>query len=114
MPQVLTPLVESIADTGLIVRTVKFIADGTITLGTLIICDATAGAIALELPSAGVNEGRVLIIKKKDVSVNAVTVTRVGSDTIDGATTYVLTSQYDSVILVNDEDGDIWNVTATV
>lgn len=110
MPIVLTSLIESVADTALIVRPIPIALDQTITIGTFFKCDATAGPIALTLPSAGLNEGRILIIKKTDVSANAVTVTRAGSDTIDGATTFPLATQYKFVILINDEDGDIWNV----
>ena len=64
--------------------------------------DATSGAFAVTLPIALEQAGRVILIKKIDVSVNAVTVTRSGSDTIDGATTYVLSSRWDAVELISD------------
>lgn len=110
MPQLLTFLLEEISDTALIVRPVHVDADHTITLGTFFKCDATGGAIALTIPTAGADDSRILIVKKSDSSANAVTVTAAGSDTIDGASTFVLSNQYDFVILINDEDGDIWNV----
>lgn len=110
MPIVVTATIESVADTALIVRPVAIVLDHTINAGTFFKCDATSGAIALTLPSAGLNEGRILIIKKTDVSANVVTVTRAGSDTIDGATSFPLATQYKFVTLINDEDGDIWNV----
>ena len=110
MPQVVTSLIESVADTALIVRPVAVVGTHTITIGTFFKCNATSGAFAITLPSAGLNESRILIIKKSDVSANVVTVTRAGSDTIDGLTTFPLTQQFDSVTLINDEDGDIWNV----
>lgn len=110
MPQVLTSLIESVADTALIVRPIAVAGTHTITIGTFFKCDATGGAFAITLPPANINESRILIIKKSDVSANAVTVTRAGSDTIDGATTFALGSQYKFVTLINDEDGNIWNV----
>ena len=65
-------------------------------------CDATGGAIAVTLPDAGTSLDKVFIIKKVDSSGNAVTVTRVGSDTFDGATSYVLSAQYDWVMIQSD------------
>lgn len=110
MPNIATPTVEDIADTALIVRTVKFTAASTISVGSFFKCDASGGAFAVTLPPAANNSGRILIIKKTDSSVNNVTVTRAGSDTIDGATTFVLSNQYEYVILINDDDGGVWNV----
>lgn len=110
MPIVLTSLIETVADTALIVRPIVIVGTHTITIGTFFKCDATSGAFAITLPAAGLNESRILIIKKSDVSANAVTVTRAGSDTIDGATTFALATQYKFVMLINDEDADIWNV----
>lgn len=62
-------------------------------------CDATGGAFALTLP-ASPTIGDEIVAKKIDVSANAVTVTRAGTQTIDGANTYALGSQYQSVTLV--------------
>lgn len=63
--------------------------------------DASGGAVAITLPAAS-NTDKNFIIKKTDSSVNAVTVTRAGSDTIDGATTNVLSVQYQAVSIVAD------------
>jgi hypothetical protein len=60
---------------------------------TVITCDATAGAVTITLPAA-TGTGRAISIKKIDSSPNACTPTRAGSDTIDGATSYSLTTQY--------------------
>lgn len=65
-------------------------------------CDATSGAIAVTLPAASTSLDKVFIIKKVDSSGNAVTVTRVGSDTFDGATSFVLSAQYDWVVIQSD------------
>lgn len=71
-------------------------------------CSASGGAFAVTLPTASSQSGKLFIIKKTDSSGNAVTVTRAGSDTIDGATTYALTAQYQSVTIIS--DGTNWNV----
>jgi hypothetical protein len=60
-------------------------------------CDATAGAFSVSLPAAASSAGLMLNIKKIDASPNAVMVEADGSDAIDGVTTYVLQSQWDSV-----------------
>jgi hypothetical protein len=70
-----------------------------------ILASATGGAFAVTLPSVSVNVGRYFIIKKTDSSANAVTVTP-ASGTIDGASTFVLTAQYQSVTVQS--DGTNW------
>jgi len=69
-----------------------------------VLADATGGPITLTLPStaSAVDQGTVLIIKKVDATANVVTVQRQGTDTIDGATTYVLGSQWKFVTLLGD------------
>lgn len=71
----------------------------------LILANATGGAITVTLPPAAENEGRVIAVKKTDVSVNAVTVDGNGSETIDGATTKALASQYDVATVFSDGSG---------
>ena len=62
--------------------------------------DATSAPITAMLPTlATVEAGVVITVKKIDASGNAVTVTASGSDTIDGAATFVLGVQYLSVTL---------------
>lgn len=114
MPNIVTDSTEDISETATIVRVVEILSTGTVTTGTFQKCDATAGAIVLTLPSANINDGRVLIFKKIDVTANAVTITAAGSDVIDGAGTYVLSAQYDSVTLINDVDDNDWHVIAEV
>ncbi len=75
--------------------------------GGLNTCDATAGAIILTLPASPATGAQVLA-KKTDASVNAVTVTKSGTQTIDGATTFPLTERYQSVTLVY--DGTMWEI----
>lgn len=66
---------------------------------TIILCNQ-AGAIALTLPAA--TDGRFLIIKdfSGTAGTNNITITRAGSDVIDGQTTYVINQNYASVTLV--------------
>lgn len=59
-----------------------------------ILCDATSGSFAITLPAASAFTGRYVFIKKIDSSANTCTLTRAGSDTIDGATTQVIDSQW--------------------
>lgn len=65
-----------------------------------VLCDATAGGLAMTLPAA--SSRKRLHIKKIDSSVNTVSVQRAGSDTIEGSTAFTLTNQYDSVTLYSD------------
>lgn len=67
--------------------------------------DASGGAKTVTLPTAIGITGRHYIIRKKDSSANAVTVDGDGSETINGATTYALTAQYQSVSLMSDGAG---------
>lgn len=61
--------------------------------------DATAGNITITLPAAsaafGGGMGLDMVFKRLDGSVNTVTVQRAGSDTIDGASSFTLLTQYD-------------------
>lgn len=63
--------------------------------------DATTAAFTVTLPPA-TNTGMLVHIKKVDASVNAVTVSRAGTDTIEGATTQTLATQYASTTLIAD------------
>jgi len=57
--------------------------------------DATSAAFTITLPACvTANIGRIYRIMKIDSSINAVTVGRTGSDTINGATTSSLATQY--------------------
>lgn len=57
------------------------------------------------LPTASANTDRILTIKKVDSGAGKVTVDGEGAETIDGATTIILYSQYDSATLVCDGSG---------
>lgn len=68
-------------------------------------CDATGGAITVNLPSVVGLNGKIFEIFKTDASANVVTVYTDGSETINGATSVALTAQYDKLVLVGDGTG---------
>jgi hypothetical protein len=75
----------------------------------LILCDASGGAFTVTLPAASTNSGLILTIKKTDNSLaNKVTIDGNGSETIDGATTRKLCTQYESYRIIS--DGSNWVV----
>lgn len=76
-------------------------ADYTVTAFDYIITvDATAGNVTLTLPAASASVGQAYRIKRLDGSVNTITVARAGADTIDGATSATLVTQYSSKDIV--------------
>lgn len=78
----------------------------------LIDANATAGAVTINLPSAAtVGSGWAIQIRKSDGSANLVTISRAGSDTINGATTLSLAVQHQSLILFS-LSGTSWGVVA--
>lgn len=74
-----------------------------------ILCDATSAAFTITLPDAAtIGDGFMVKIKKVDSSTNAVTVDGDASETIDGETTFSLSYQYDSIIIIC--DGSEWHI----
>jgi len=71
-----------------------------------IIANATSGNITITLPACAGCLDREYHVLKKDSSSNTVTIDGAGSETINGATTHVLSSQYDSVTIKC--DGTEW------
>ncbi len=63
--------------------------------------DATAGGFTVTLPPALNNQGRKILLKKIDSSGNAVTVSKAGSDTIEGSNTVSLGSQWDKLHVIS-------------
>ena len=70
--------------------------------GKVLKFDSSGGALAPVLPSAAARKGMRVCYKKVDASGLAVTVTRAGGDTIDGATTHALAAQYNYIWLESD------------
>lgn len=68
----------------------------------LVLCDASGGAFPITLPDAASLRDVLICVKKTDSSANAVTVNTVASQTIDGADSITLESQYESEILITD------------
>lgn len=77
----------------------------------LILGDATAGAFTITLPlGSNVFAGFSVIVEKSDSSANAVTVDGNGAETIDGAATRVLDTQFEAVKFM--WDGAEWKALA--
>lgn len=89
---------------GSIVHTFQALTSNGSISGThkFVTCDATGGAVAVTLPAASAVAGADFQIKKIDASANFCTVTRAGSDTIDGATTAVLHTRYETIGVASD------------
>jgi microcystin-dependent protein len=70
----------------------------------LVLVNASGGARTITLPAANALGGRPIRyqIEKTDSTANTVTVQRAGADTIEGATSVVLSGQWASVTLVSD------------
>ena len=68
--------------------------------------DTTSAAFTITLPKAAPNASRVIYVKRIDASANNLTVDGDGSETIDGAATTVLTSQWETRTLFS--DGSNW------
>jgi hypothetical protein len=82
------------------VRTITADATIAVTDNTILI-DATGGNVTITLPAASagynstLNVGIVYKFQRIDNSGNTVTIQRAGSDTINGTTSYTLTTQYE-------------------
>jgi len=90
-----------------------FAADVTLTSNdSVVFMDATAAARTVTLPAASsmidVDLGtvKILYIKKSDISTNNVTLVPVGTDTIEGLSSYILSDAFGWVILIS--DGTDW------
>jgi hypothetical protein len=70
--------------------------------------DATGAAFSVTLPAVALYTGRVFIVKKIDASANAVTIDGNGAETIDGAATVALATQYESRTLLAGTTG--WHI----
>lgn len=71
-----------------------------------ILVDATSGNITITLPAVSGTTGRQYVIKKIDSSVNTVTIDGNSSETIDGATTQSITTQWDAITIQS--NGSAW------
>lgn len=69
--------------------------------------DTVGGAVTVNLPPAANNDGRCRIVKKLGTGGN-VTIDGNASEEIDGATTNVLSSQFDAIRILSDGTG--WHI----
>jgi hypothetical protein len=74
----------------------------------VITCDATSAAFTVTLPDAIPLKGKIFDIKKIDSTINAATIATTSSQTIDGITSRLLNSQYQSLTVIS--DGSNWSV----
>jgi hypothetical protein len=74
----------------------------------VIFADATSGNVTITLPLAASFSGYSFFVKRIDNAANSCTIGRSGSDTIDGATSFVLDTQYFAVRLVS--NGSNWYI----
>lgn len=86
---------------GVLPQTTKTATYTATTSDYFIFCDATAGAMSINLPTAVGNAGKVLVIKKIDASANAVTIDPNGAELIDGGGTLAFNVQYTSYSCVS-------------
>lgn len=78
--------------------------------GRLYLCDTSGGGITVNLPAIGSNEGKRFGFQKTHAS-NTVTINKNGSDTINGGTSYTLSSISEYVLIVADDNStDNWVV----
>jgi hypothetical protein len=73
-----------------------------------VLCDATSGAITINLPAASTATRRIYNVKKIDASANAVTIDGNGAETIDGAATKAIATQWQSFTVQS--NGTAWFV----
>ncbi len=99
--------------TGATFETLTAAKTGTYVIASaddLIPVDGTSGGFTVTLPAASSNSGKRVTIKRIDSTLaNAIVLARAGSDTIDGATSVHLMTQYESWTLVSDGSAT-WHV----
>lgn len=99
--------VDSTGSLGANIRTVSANLTAAATDHT-ILADATSAALTITLPAASGATRRIYIIKKIDAGTNSVTIDGNASETIDGAVTYSLSTQYKYVTIQS--NGSAWFV----
>jgi hypothetical protein len=75
--------------------------------------NATAGALTFSLPAIAAMPTNQIVekhFKKTDASGNTVTIVPAAGNTIEGAGTYVLATQYKSVTLYSNGIGTVWYI----
>lgn len=70
-----------------------------------LLCNASVAGFTVNLPNASSITGRIYVIKKTDVTANAVTIDGAGAQTIDGAATVAITTQWEAVAIQSNTTG---------
>lgn len=83
------------------------VADDDVTIVTT----NTAGIVTLNLPSASTHPGQVYIFYKRN-SGGTTVINRAGADLIDGATSYTLSTQFETVTIQSDA-GSKWMILSS-
>ena len=81
---------------------------GTVTLEdswNFVLCDTSGGACTPTLPTGMVKGWQVIVQDKGSAGTNNITITRGGSDTINGANTLVISANYGRKVLFSDGAG---------
>lgn len=73
-----------------------------------VLADATSGNITITLPAVSGTTRRIYVVKKIDSSANTVTIDGNASETIDGATTQVIGTQWQSYTIQS--NGTAWYI----
>ena len=68
----------------------------------LVLCDASLDNITLTLPDVSDLADIIFFIKKIDASANTITINTVNDQTIDDEASIILSTQYQSEILISD------------
>lgn len=72
----------------------------------VILLDSSSAAMTMGLPPASIMPGKVFILKKTSSDFNKITIDAYGSETINGATTTTLMTQYEGIKIFS--DGSNW------
>lgn len=75
-----------------------------------ILANSTAAAIAVTLPAASTVTGRIFFVKRVNAGANAVSVSPVGGESIDGAPFHTLSAQWARVEFIS--NGSAWFIIA--
>lgn len=73
---------------------------------------ASPGAVTVNLPAGANKQVFIIIDDKGDAATNNITINRNGSDTIIGATSLVLSTNREAVVLIFDSSNSDWKIAA--
>lgn len=77
-------------------------------IGQTVRCDTSGGGFTVTLPSASGCTGQRIQVKKISTDANNITVNTTSSQTIDGLTTQIWSSQYDTMEV--ESNGTNWDI----